>query len=208
MVLILRRLANVLGTLSISNQYLLRSRRGQAEEWEEAAANENEKQTPGVNKACRPSVVSSLRGQEWSDWIKQKSWTWPESMMTLGFTQHPVSSTASLEVPHILRGEFGFILNCIPSHCYSASSIESGSAEPSNSPDGSQSSSSPQTHSPRPSNRSNISPQPRKGKAKEEPDIIHQLLQNPALYEPMRKPRYPIVLCHGTITTTSYALPV
>ncbi|KAG5644540.1 hypothetical protein DXG03_008194 [Asterophora parasitica] len=29
------------------------------------------------------------------------------------------------------------------------------------------------------------------------PDTIHQLIQNPALYEPVRSPRYPIVLCHG-----------
>ncbi|KAF7319389.1 Ubiquitin-related modifier 1 [Mycena chlorophos] len=31
----------------------------------------------------------------------------------------------------------------------------------------------------------------------ETPDTIHLLLQNPALYEPLRTPRYPIVLCHG-----------
>ena len=29
------------------------------------------------------------------------------------------------------------------------------------------------------------------------PDIIHQLLVNPALYDPVLTPRYPIVLCHG-----------
>lgn len=29
-------------------------------------------------------------------------------------------------------------------------------------------------------------------------DIIHQLLRNPVLYSPLRKPRNPIVLCHGT----------
>ncbi|KAH8822564.1 alpha beta-hydrolase [Flagelloscypha sp. PMI_526] len=28
-------------------------------------------------------------------------------------------------------------------------------------------------------------------------DIIHKLIQNPALYDPLRKPRFPIVLCHG-----------
>jgi hypothetical protein len=28
-------------------------------------------------------------------------------------------------------------------------------------------------------------------------DQIHQLLINPALYAPLRRPRYPIVLCHG-----------
>ena len=29
------------------------------------------------------------------------------------------------------------------------------------------------------------------------PDQIHLLIRNPALYDPLRKPRYPIVLCHG-----------
>src|SRR6266568_316456 len=28
------------------------------------------------------------------------------------------------------------------------------------------------------------------------PDIIHQLLANPAFYDPLRTPRFPIVLCH------------
>ncbi|KAI0373778.1 alpha/beta-hydrolase [Pilatotrama ljubarskyi] len=28
-------------------------------------------------------------------------------------------------------------------------------------------------------------------------DQIHQLISHPALYDPVRKPRYPIVLCHG-----------
>jgi len=29
------------------------------------------------------------------------------------------------------------------------------------------------------------------------PDIVHQLLVHPALFDPIRTPRYPIVLCHG-----------
>ena len=32
------------------------------------------------------------------------------------------------------------------------------------------------------------------------PDQIHLLMNNPALYDPLRKPRYPIVLCHGEFT--------
>jgi triacylglycerol lipase len=31
----------------------------------------------------------------------------------------------------------------------------------------------------------------------EVPDTVHMLLQNPTLYNPLRVPRYPIVLCHG-----------
>jgi hypothetical protein len=31
-------------------------------------------------------------------------------------------------------------------------------------------------------------------------DVIHQLLLNPALYNPLHPPRFPIVLCHGACT--------
>ena len=31
------------------------------------------------------------------------------------------------------------------------------------------------------------------------PDIIHQLLASPTLFEPLRRPRFPVVLCHGTL---------
>jgi hypothetical protein len=40
--------------------------------------------------------------------------------------------------------------------------------------------------------------EPPRQEAKVKPlDIIHQLLVNPALYDPLLIPRYPIVLCHG-----------
>ena len=32
---------------------------------------------------------------------------------------------------------------------------------------------------------------------REDVDKIHRLIQNPVLYNPLRAPRYPIVLCHG-----------
>lgn len=32
-------------------------------------------------------------------------------------------------------------------------------------------------------------------------DIIHKLLANPTLYDPLRTPRFPIVLCHGEFIT-------
>ena len=78
----------------------------------------------------------------------------------------------------------------------SASSVESDNAEPSKQLDGRSSSPQTQSHSPRPSN---IPPKPQDEKVKEDVDIIHQLLRNPTLYDPMRKPRYPIVLCHGAM---------
>ncbi|KAF8968934.1 hypothetical protein BDZ97DRAFT_1902720 [Flammula alnicola] len=38
---------------------------------------------------------------------------------------------------------------------------------------------------------------PNKESREQPPDVIHQLLANPALFDPIRTPRYPIVLCHG-----------
>jgi len=32
---------------------------------------------------------------------------------------------------------------------------------------------------------------------REDLDEIHRLMQNPVLYDPLRAPRYPVVLCHG-----------
>jgi triacylglycerol lipase len=34
-------------------------------------------------------------------------------------------------------------------------------------------------------------------------DEIHRLIQNPVLYNPLRAPRYPIVLCHGAPLDTT-----
>ncbi|KAH7872298.1 alpha beta-hydrolase [Lentinula edodes] len=60
----------------------------------------------------------------------------------------------------------------------------------------------PPTHSPRSSSsQSRKNPtKSRQDPANEETkelDTMHQLLQNPALYDPLRVPRNPIVLCHG-----------
>jgi len=37
-------------------------------------------------------------------------------------------------------------------------------------------------------------------------DEIHRLMQNPVLYDPLRSPRYPIVLCHGALFLTASPL--
>ncbi|KAA1476853.1 alpha/beta-hydrolase [Dentipellis sp. KUC8613] len=38
---------------------------------------------------------------------------------------------------------------------------------------------------------------PKPAKPRPPPDALHQLLQSPVLYDPLRAPRNPIVLCHG-----------
>jgi triacylglycerol lipase len=52
-------------------------------------------------------------------------------------------------------------------------------------------------HSPGPS-RSHLPPNSKEPfKETKEADTIHQLIENPALYSPLRVPRNPLVLCHG-----------
>ncbi|KAF7292852.1 Ubiquitin-related modifier 1 [Mycena indigotica] len=62
----------------------------------------------------------------------------------------------------------------------------------------------PSHSSPKPHRHPRQSPPPPKPQTREDPevppespDIIHQLLHNPVLFDPLRTPRYPIVLCHG-----------
>jgi triacylglycerol lipase len=42
------------------------------------------------------------------------------------------------------------------------------------------------------------------GRDNREDDEIHRLMQNPVLYDPLRAPRYPIVLCHGAPPCTMF----
>ena len=48
-------------------------------------------------------------------------------------------------------------------------------------------------------------PDPAEGGKKDNDDLdeIHRLMQNPVLYDPLRSPRYPIVLCHGALFFTA-----
>jgi hypothetical protein len=54
----------------------------------------------------------------------------------------------------------------------------------------------------RPTPRKPPKPTPRRPEVHQdsaELDTIHQLLLNPALFDPLRTPRYPIVLTHGAV---------
>jgi triacylglycerol lipase len=46
-------------------------------------------------------------------------------------------------------------------------------------------------------------PMDRAGEERQNVDEIHRLIQNPVLYNPLRAPRYPIVLCHGAPLETT-----
>jgi triacylglycerol lipase len=57
--------------------------------------------------------------------------------------------------------------------------------------------SSPSSFQPTPQRQSQRQTRPRPLRSKEPHDTIHRLMSNPALYDPVRPPRQPIVLCHG-----------
>src|SRR5882762_672980 len=87
-VLILRRLANVLSTLSISNQYLL-AKGARAEEFVE-----DEKQS-AESAPSSWDTLRALREVEWPTWMNRNTWEWPR-FMTLNGPQFSVE-TASLK---------------------------------------------------------------------------------------------------------------
>lgn len=133
----------------------------------------------------RPFVTFCLGTKEISHVIPMNSVFYPVGVVAILRRLANVISTLSISNQYLLHTRAQPDENQSPSHSTSASNIDS---EPSNQLD-SQRSSLVQPHSPPP-------PIPRKV---EDVDIIHQLLRNPTLYDPIRKPRYPIVLCHGTM---------
>lgn len=46
-------------------------------------------------------------------------------------------------------------------------------------------------------------PMDRARQERQDVDEIHRLIQSPVLYNPLRAPRYPIVLCHGAPLETT-----
>jgi hypothetical protein len=96
--LILRRLANVLSTLSISSQYLL-TKRAQAEELD-ITVEQDGKQSPTEDPT--PSswdIIRALRIVEWPTWMSRSAWEWPQ-FMTSGDLQL-AEEVASLKVPYL-----------------------------------------------------------------------------------------------------------
>ncbi|KAJ7777872.1 Alpha/Beta hydrolase protein [Mycena maculata] len=145
-ILFLRRLVNVISTLSVSNQYLL-LRQARADEKSEG-------------KHPTWTVLKALGLPAWRGVL----WTGPA--VDSGSSDHGSSDSLPLWAPGT-------------------------------SPDGG--------HAPNPAPKRPDTPEPSQEPPPElEPapdpaklDAIHQLLAHPALFDPIRTPRYPIVLSHG-----------
>ncbi|KAF7422796.1 hypothetical protein PC9H_010955 [Pleurotus ostreatus] len=161
--LFLRRLVNVFGTLSLSNQYLLH-RQAKLDNLQ-AHGSGMEVNSEPLQHSRWPVLKRMLEWPRWKDlsgngtlessvlglpWLTERKWTW-NSLMQL--SRNDRESAEHHEPPH----------------------------EPPRNPHN-----APRHHrrTPRP-------------KDDTPPDIIHQLLANPALSDPIRTPRYPVVLCHG-----------
>lgn len=197
--LFLRRVVNVLSTLSITHHYLFPSPpRSTNADSEKNAQDDPSHSSPWVGRV--PQSLNRL-GQH-------------------GVERHVLPPEISL-LDHILQGtvqNFGpnYLLNFLfgyiafwfhwptqLSHYHPASGSKSnGYAE--------QLSGSTKTEGDRisPYSDPNGSPEPPKptDRAREERhnvDEIHRLIENPVLYNPLRAPRYPIVLCHGAPLETT-----
>ncbi|KAJ7507303.1 Alpha/Beta hydrolase protein [Mycena galericulata] len=154
-VLFLRRLVNVISTLSVSNQYLL-LKQARAEK---KAALESEGKQP------TRTVLKSLKLPEWR-WV-----LWNTAAMTSESSSPNVhESSDSLPLWSPAASDSGHVPNT-----------------PSKRPE-----------APKPPRRP--PPEPPTPDSEQDPsklDVIHQLLVHPALFDPLRTPRYPIVLSHG-----------
>ncbi|KAJ6588483.1 Alpha/Beta hydrolase protein [Mycena capillaripes] len=166
-VLLFRRLVNVISTLSLSNQYLL-LKQTRAEE-------------KAQGKEPTWTALNSLKIPEWR-WVLWKT---------------AAVSPAGSSVVHASTNSF-------PWWSWPTLSMsELSHREPAPSSDNA-------GYTPTPNSSPDMRPKPRKPQKSPPPeplpemeqdtstlDAIHQLLLHPALFDPLRVPRYPIVLSHG-----------
>ncbi|CAK5278131.1 unnamed protein product, partial [Mycena citricolor] len=167
--LLFRRLVNVVSTLAVSKQYSL---------WDQRTVEEHEKQGTTdwnltenkLGSSCAQSSSDSRSSTLLapSPIVSQTSWTnLSFAAEPLGGYQSSLPSTTDRTLP------------------------PSRSPVPIPWPQPRKPSHEPSPNPPRSQNTDQPSRDPA------ELDIIHTLLANPALADPIRVPRYPIVLCHG-----------
>jgi triacylglycerol lipase len=210
-VVIIRRLVNVVSTLSISNQYLLH---------QQTLAKPDELPS-SHNLYCLKQPFDCLKNVEWPWWAARRNWDMGlcrintrreirNSGMHLECESTEISKITFVSFTSIFLATIrlpNWLDNWTWPHLLSFVSLEVNHAQPETDPP------PPRPLEPleppeRPKRENHDKkhqkspPQDRvelpRQEAKVKPlDIIHQLLVNPALYDPLLIPRYPIVLCHG-----------
>ncbi|KAG6812104.1 hypothetical protein H0H92_004333 [Tricholoma furcatifolium] len=167
-VLVLRRIVNVISTLSISNQYIL-LKQAQADE---------ERAKPLTVKP--QTSLQQLERRESPKWNSLRNWDWSR---TMGFN-NVVNSVDDVVDTIGNRWSWPALLST-----FTQVEVPMYPIDPPPPP-------KPQKDDRRTDIPTRLPP-PESTHVPQSPDTIHQLLQNPTLYDPVRTPRYPIVLCHG-----------
>ena len=203
---------NVVSTLSISNQYLLHQQT-LAKPDELPGSNNN------LNYLERP--FDCLKNVEWPWWAVRRNWDMGlcrvDNRREIRNSEMRLNCE-STEVPKIIFASFTSIFlatirlpNWLPNsdnwtwpHLLSFVQLEVNHAQSETDPppprplepqERPQKENQDKKHQKTPP-QDRVEPPRQEAKA-QTPDIIHQLLVNPALYDPLLIPRYPIVLCHG-----------
>ena len=217
-VVIIRRLVNVVSTLSISNQYLLQT----------LAAKPDELPSPN-NLSCLKQPFDCLKNVEWSWRAARRNWdmglrgmdTRPEirnSGMLLKCESTEISKVTFVSITSIFLATVrlpNWLDNWTWPHLLSFVQLEVNHAQPETDPPPPRPLEPPEhpqreNHDKKPPKsppQDRVEPPRQEAKVKP-PDIIHQLLVNPALYDPLLIPRYPIVLCHGLFSMCHFLLNI
>ena len=203
-VLVLRRIVNLISTLSISNNYLL----------PKSTITDTDRGIVAHSTVNAPlSVISSspfVRHNElWWPWsFRQHDWNWI-SLRLLSSTTIPQESMVT-SLAEGAQFRYTFTISPQLSHSSESSSSRSlkrqwswrslltTSAQTASLPDMEDPPPTPPPPPPQRKQEEAPNPSPLLPHHPPLPDTIHQLMQNPPLYNPLRTPRYPIALCHGT----------
>lgn len=223
-VVLLRRIVNVISSLSISNQYLLLK---QAKADEERAWADARLKSPqfvgGVAKPPSQRAFDDAKGVEWP-WLSfRERWDWPRLILVDKVAAEPshrydpptretVKGIRVCDIPGRSRClSFCFYTEnstAFPwiGKSWTWPSLLSTSAYPGTHDSGSRNDPPPPPKPQKDEKPSQKPPRAPLTEPRQKPhslDTIHQLIRNPALYDPLRTPRYPIVLCHGKQYTLS-----
>ncbi|KAF5360872.1 hypothetical protein D9756_004948 [Leucocoprinus leucothites] len=192
-VVLLRRLANAVGAFGISNQYLLHR---------QAKADEQLRKGPDVilrtanPKGMAQQTLDGLKAVEWPSWPSRNDWRHARSIIVDKWTT--VSRDARIGMYEgLLRADalsIPWLGRTISWSSVPSLQMNLNPNDPQDDP--------PPSPNRRPDRKQDqdpfkVLPSHEKKLAQLPPDIIHQLLTSPTLFEPLRKPRFPIVLCHG-----------